>query len=91
MTTPGREGRHGLFRSFRDELDRTVRAVAHPAGDPEPPGLVTRVHAETDALDRAVDDEMGTNTHGRTQSIAKLLRVNPAHSSFCSVAGLWYS
>ncbi len=44
-------------------LDRAIRAIPHPAGHPESPGLRGRLHPKKDPLHAARDTKMGTDNH----------------------------
>ena len=49
------QGLEGVRRSFSDPFHAAVRAVAHPAGQPELPGPLHQARPEEDPLHLAAD------------------------------------
>ena len=58
VSAPGDQLVDTLHGPFEVRLDRTIGLVAHPAGHPEPLGLLAHRGAEEDALDVSGDDDV---------------------------------
>src|SRR5262245_60982499 len=61
--SPEDQAGDGVAVALGLRLDGAVGAIAHPAAEPEPPGLALHRSAKPDALDEAGDHELDAADH----------------------------